>query len=248
MTRGPDLKANAAQDGEPVQLALFDDRPGPAMPAKLTAHPLYWVWKAMRARCYNPKTRSFKDYGLRGIVVCDEWRGASRAFVAWAIKAGWQRGLQLDRENNDGPYCPSNCRFVPPVVNANNKRGTHYLRDGRPLRPAIRASGVCEGTVRYRLSKGESPDSALSRPVALNGRRRYLSDGTPLADAIRASGLTQGTVYGRIRRGWTPEQAAGIAPPPQRRHKAAGQAQPASDGRATARNRQARQQARSGPL
>lgn len=88
---------------------------------------LYWVWHSMRNRCENPNRDKYPLYGGRGIRVCDEWRRSSRAFIDWALGAGYEDGLQLDRVDNDGPYSPENCRWVTRGENALNKRTNRRL-------------------------------------------------------------------------------------------------------------------------
>jgi len=87
---------------------------------------LYSVWNGMKSRCENKKRQKYKDYGARGISICEEWRDAG-AFVNWATKHGYSKGLQIDRINNDGDYSPENCRFVTPVVNSRNRRNAKNL-------------------------------------------------------------------------------------------------------------------------
>lgn len=87
----------------------------------LSGHRLYWIRRGMLRRCYDKKFSSYIRYGGRGIVVCDEWRNSFESFYSWSIKNGWNDGLQLDRENNNGPYSPDNCRFVTTIVNCQNK-------------------------------------------------------------------------------------------------------------------------------
>ena len=82
---------------------------------------LYWIWAAMIQRCSNPRCRGFTNYGARGIFVCEEWKG-SKPFLEWAIANGYDRSLQLDRIDNDGPYCPSNCQFVTRSQNLSHTR------------------------------------------------------------------------------------------------------------------------------
>ena len=91
---------------------------------------LYSVYHAMKQRCFNPKCKIFPHYGARGITVCDEWSAPNGvyAFTDWAIAAGWQEGLTLDRINNDGNYEPSNCRFVTRAENLRNRRMTPAWR------------------------------------------------------------------------------------------------------------------------
>lgn len=83
-------------------------------------HPLWEVWRAMMARCGHRKGGDH-DYTHRGIVVCDEWRSNRAKFFEWALCNGYRPGWEIDRENNDGNYEPSNCRFVSRVSNAQNR-------------------------------------------------------------------------------------------------------------------------------
>jgi hypothetical protein len=82
---------------------------------------LILVGKAMRNRCYRPGTFAYDRYGGRGITVCDEWLRSTKSFVVWAIETGYKPGLQIDRIDNDGPYSPTNCRWVTPQQNARNR-------------------------------------------------------------------------------------------------------------------------------
>ena len=76
----------------------------------------------MIRRCTNPRRKSYKDYGGRGIYVCDEWIQNHNSFVQWALENGWVPGASIDRIDNDGPYAPDNCRFVlDPKTQQNNK-------------------------------------------------------------------------------------------------------------------------------
>ncbi|GDY37690.1 hypothetical protein ACINB_35820 [Acidovorax sp. NB1] len=86
--------------------------------------PLYVVWHSMKARCQIPSAGPYERYGGRGISVCQEWSDSYVKFRDWALAAGYKQGLQIDRRDNDGDYEPGNCRWVTPVVNANN-RGNH---------------------------------------------------------------------------------------------------------------------------
>lgn len=84
-------------------------------------HPLYRVWDQMKDRCNNPNHKFYQNYGGRGIKVCDEWMDFQK-FFDWSIRNGYQRGLEIDRRNNDGIYEPSNCRWVTRKINSNNRR------------------------------------------------------------------------------------------------------------------------------
>lgn len=98
----------------------------------------------MLQRVLNPKNKRYHRYGGRGIKVCDEWRKFI-PFYEWCIKNGLADGLHLDRIDNDGNYCPQNCRFVTPKENANNKLQTGYggyVRKNKDAGTFIRKSGV----------------------------------------------------------------------------------------------------------
>lgn len=82
---------------------------------------LYTVWCGMKSRCNNIKAKSYKNYGGRGITVCEEWNNYI-PFRDWSIISGYREGLELDRIDNDKGYSPENCRYTTSKVNANNKR------------------------------------------------------------------------------------------------------------------------------
>lgn len=85
-------------------------------------------------RCYNPNFASYLTHGGRGIRVCDEWVDSVDLFVDWALKNGWERGLTLDRIDNDGHYTPDNCRWADWKVQGRNRRTCLYFEhDGEKL-------------------------------------------------------------------------------------------------------------------
>lgn len=115
---------------------------------------LYNRWKAIRQRCNNPNDRRYKDYGGRGIALCNEWNDY-RAFEEWSMNNGYSKELELDRIDNDKGYSPDNCRWVERIVNNHNRRITAKI-EGVPLRDFSEKYNMTYVTVHsryYRLKE-----------------------------------------------------------------------------------------------
>ena len=88
----------------------------------LRSNKFYKTWYGMIQRCTNLEHRSYKDYGARGIVVCEEWQDVTN-FVAWAESTYPNKeGYTLDRIDNDKGYSPENCTWSDRITQAINQR------------------------------------------------------------------------------------------------------------------------------
>lgn len=88
---------------------------------------IYKLWIGIKTRCYNKNRDSYKYYGGRGIVVCEDWKNNFNSFFEWAIKNNYRVGLTIDRKDVNGNYCPENCEFITMKEQCNNKTNTIFV-------------------------------------------------------------------------------------------------------------------------
>lgn len=145
---------------------------------------LYRVYMSMNSRCYNKNTKKYKNYGGRGIRVCKEWVGENGFvnFYNWAKNNGYDETASfmqctIDRIDNDGDYCPNNCRFTDNKTQANNKSSNHYITvkgETKTLHQWIESAeyDISVSTVIKRIKKGWSDEEALTTPVEKKYRNK----------------------------------------------------------------------------
>lgn len=91
-----------------------------------TKHPLYTIWCAMKRRCYNQNVKDYPNYGGRGISVCDKWLNDFQAFYD-DMFFNYDKGLTIERINNNGNYEVSNCKWVSRKIQNRNKRTVNKI-------------------------------------------------------------------------------------------------------------------------
>ena len=119
----------------------------------LSNHKVYRAWTNIVYRCTNKKDKYFKDYGERGITVCNEWKNDFMSFYNWSIENGYKDSLTIDRIDNNGNYEPLNCRWVNMQLqqrntrllrstNSSGYRGVSFKKD--------KSKWVCKINVNYK--------------------------------------------------------------------------------------------------
>lgn len=124
--------------------------------------PEYRAWYDMRQRCINPKVRSYKHYGGRGVSVCSEWMDSFEAFYEHIGPR--PEGFSLDRIDTDKNYEPGNVRWSSPEEQQNNKRTTVtvvYQGEEIPVTKLARRFGMKPDTLRKRIHRGVPVEEAL---------------------------------------------------------------------------------------
>lgn len=142
--------------------------------ADLKNNRIFRIWSAIKTRCFNQKIKEWKNYGGRGITICEEWKKDYEIFEKWALENGYSDELTIDRINVNGNYEPSNCRWVGKDLQARNRRNNRqdtvkitafgetktvldWLNDPR-------CNLKTTTSIIYRIGAGWTPEDAISKP------------------------------------------------------------------------------------
>ena len=127
---------------------------------------IYNIWRSMRQRCKNPNSVNYKNYGEKGIAVCDEWNDFEN-FYNWAMENGYQEELTIDRIDVNGNYTPSNCRWISYKQQANNKTNNRLIEFQGEIHTLGEWASITKiklPTIWARLKYGWSVEKALTIP------------------------------------------------------------------------------------
>ena len=128
---------------------------------------IYYSWYGMKQRCGNPNNNRYKDYGGRGIIVCEEWMEFPNFLKD--MGNGWKSGLTIERKNNNEGYCKKNCKWTTKKEqNRNSRRNCLIKYDGKTqcLSAWAEETNIGKDTIWGRLYKlGWSPEKTLTTPV-----------------------------------------------------------------------------------
>lgn len=135
----------------------------------LDGNKIYHVFNSMKARCYSKYNKSYKNYGGRGILICEEWLRDVRVFVNWAEENGYREGLTIERIDVNGNYSPENCTWVTRNDQMNNMRRNIFItfeNQTKTLAQWARIINIKFETLYYRIVTAKwNVKDALTKPV-----------------------------------------------------------------------------------
>lgn len=138
---------------------------------------LYPIWQQIISRCYNTKNKRYYVYGAKGIKVCQEWKDDFMQFRKWAYENGYDENAPrgkctIDRIDNNGDYCPENCRWVSYSIQQRNTHKTimfNYQGTTKPLIDWCEELKLPYTTIRARYAVWGNVDKVLTEPIKTKG-------------------------------------------------------------------------------
>lgn len=188
---------------------------------------LYPTWIKMLRRCHEKSDKDYRNYGGRGIVVCDRWKDVAN-FIDDMLPT-YRLGLQLDRKDTDGPYSPENCHWATPKQQQRNRRNNRLLTFAgttKCMSAWAEEYDIEWDTLYRRIGNGMELSEALIKPVRrsfIKGKKRpsrlltYHGSTRSVAEWSRLTGLGEGTIASRINRGLSIEEALSLPLQPGKR-------------------------------
>lgn len=167
---------------------------------------LYYTYRSMIDRCYCEKVVSYKRYGGRGIKVCDEWKNSYVAFKEWAYQNGYNENSDrthqsLDRIDNNGDYCPQNCRWATAQEQVDNRNVTKFYEYNGEMVTASKFADTYKMPKHFvygRLKRGRDLQQIM---YEWNCKINPPSDLIKCSDYAKQIGLTSNSVIRKINKG-----------------------------------------------
>lgn len=130
----------------------------------------------MIRRCFDPKDKSFKWYGAKGVRVCEEWVNDKESFVKWAESNNYKIGDSIERFNNDKDYCPENCCLIPFNQQSRNTSRNVFIKyqdEILIISDVARLECVSVEAIRKRIKRGKY--TVVDNPNRLRTNIQHLS-------------------------------------------------------------------------
>lgn len=171
---------------------------------------LYRTWSHIKERCQNKNCKSYKNYGGRGITICDEWKNDFMAFHNWAMANGYKDDLTIDRIDVNGNYEPNNCRWVSMEEQAKNKRN-RILYNGYKIEDLQNITGLKYETIYRRIKNNRDYilDKKTFKTKHYKEKLYYFNgESKTLTEWSNILNIKRNTLYYRIeKRKWSIEKA-----------------------------------------
>lgn len=128
---------------------------------------IHHIWDGMNRRCYDPNNKSYKNYGERGITICDEWLGKNGFlnFYNWALDNGYSELLSIERMDVNKGYSPDNCTWIPMPDQSKNRTITLYYEiDGEKdtVANVAKANDMNYATIKDRIKRNIDQDKIFN--------------------------------------------------------------------------------------
>lgn len=165
---------------------------------------LYYIHSSMKDRCYNKNNKRYKNYGIRGIKVCDEWLNKENGFMNfynWAMENGYRDDLTIDRIDVNGNYEPNNCRWATIMQQSNNKSNNHYFiykNERHTISEWSKLLNIKKEILYDRINNSKIPlDNIFTKPIGRNRKiiqydldGNFIKEYNSLSEAIKQIGNT----------------------------------------------------------
>jgi len=129
------------------------------------------IWQSMKDRCYNSNNPRYKNYGGRGIIICDKWKDS---FSNFYLDMGESNDLTIDRVDVNGNYEPSNCRWTTPKIQARNRTNNKvytYLEETLCMSEWCEKLNISTSTFNNRILRGWSIEKIVNTPINVKHRK-----------------------------------------------------------------------------
>jgi len=150
----------------------------PKKPKNIIPERLQQTYENMRQRCYNPNAKSYKYYGDKGVIICDEWLKDRKTFYNWALSNGYEENLTIDRKDTNGNYEPNNCRWITHKEQQNNKTNNVFIEHEGEVKTVSQWSeetGISGNSIKGRYEKGKNiMEDYFHIKISINGEIKTL--------------------------------------------------------------------------